>query len=385
MRRKTSIVAVLISVSLAGCGGGGSDTAVSANPPATDDGPAPGPAPGPVPAPRVDRTPISAPSPSPGKVPAPLPDPPPAPAGLQFSGAAIRHALKQPIPAAGGPGSHETGQYVHDGLDNPIAAYIASDGNTIRTRTLSPNEAGSYTPSREAAVTLAETGSGLVPIVDGVQYQGTPLNFNLNYPANQTAGMWVSATGSPYFVKLIPSTLAANPAVMKLCWHINTAAAVRLACTYHHADGRIFGSNFIEDIDGVVSNFAWQWEATARPDGRAYTLADFSPGAIGGIAAMPMSCLTRYIGPGNPVEPTTTRQVQMTPSELRIGDEVLFRHGLGQSTVQASADSVTYTHTDFNPVASFTREYTLRAGLLLSVRWSVVAGGSGSASECVKP
>ena len=140
-----------------------------------------------------------------------------------------------------------------------------------------------------------------------------------------------------------------------------------------------------EDIDGVVSNFAWQWEATARPDGRAYTLADFSPGAIGGIAAMPMSCLTRYIGPGNPVEPTTTRQVQMTPSELRIGDEVLFRHGLGQSTVQASADSVTYTHTDFNPVASFTREYTLRAGLLLSVRWSVVAGGSGSASECVKP
>lgn len=382
MLQKTSFVAVMFTLSLSACGGGGgTDTAVSANPPT----PAPGTTPAPAPAPGVDQTPIVAPAPAPGKVPT-EPVLAPAPAGLQFSGAVIRQALKKAVPVIGKTGgSTETGQYVHDGLDNPgRSAYIASDGTTIRTRILSANQSG-YAPSRDTAITLTESGGGLVPTVDGVQYVGTPLNFNLNYPVNQVAGSWSPAPGSPYFAKLIPSTLASNPNIMKLCWHINTAAATRLACTYHRADGAIFGANFVEDINGVLSNFAWQWEASPRLDGQSYTLADLAPGAIGGLPATGMSCIRRSFGPGNPpAEPSAARNVQVTPSEIRVDDEVLLRHGRAQTTVQNGGDTVTYTHTDTNPAAIITRKYTLRAGSLVSVNWGIEAGASGVVNECVK-
>ena len=96
-----------------------------------------------------------------------------------------------------------------------------------------------------------------------------------------------------------------------------------------------------------------------------------------------MSCVSRSFGPINPVEPSVTRSVLMTPSEVRVGDEVLLRHG-AQTKVQSSGDLVTYTHTDFNPVATITREYTLRAGELVTVRWGAQAGGSGGSTECLK-
>src|SRR5690606_2765600 len=128
MLHKKSLAVVAMTAVIAACGGGGgSDTAVSANPPAPGTPDA-----GQAPAPGVDNTtPITAPSPSPGKVPSPLPPPPPAPAGTTYSGAELQRAMGQSIPVIGNTGTtQESGQYVHDGLDNPLAGYIASDGRT---------------------------------------------------------------------------------------------------------------------------------------------------------------------------------------------------------------------------------------------------------------
>lgn len=385
MLQKTSLAAVMISMALAACGGGGgSDTAVSANPDAPAPSPDPSPGPAPAPSPGLDPTPISAPSPAPGKLPAPLPPPAPAPVGLQYSGTVLRQALQQSIAPIGSTGgAPETGQYVHDGLENPLAGYIASDGNVIRTRTLSVDGAG-YSASREAAVTLTESNGSLQPTVDGVQYTAVDPIFNYasNYPANQTAGMWVQSAGSPYFVKLIPSTLDTHPGVLRLCWHINTAAATRLACTHHRADGGVFGSDIIEDINGPVTHFSWQWEATPRADGQAYSLADYAPGAIAGFPARNMTCTSRTFGPGAPAPETSVKNVSMTPSEIRVDDQVLLRHGTEQTTVQPGDGVVTYAHKDTNP-AALNRSYTLRAEGLLNVTWGAQRGTSGFSTECV--
>ena len=72
----------------------------------------------------------------------------------------------------------------------------------------------------------------------------------------------------------------------------------------------------------------------------------------------------------------------LTPSEVRVGVEVLLRHGKLRTTVEMQGDIVTYTHEDALPVASVLRSYRLRAGELLQVNWSVVAGASGFNSEC---
>ena len=380
MLQKTSLVTVVITMSLAACGGGGgSDSAVSANPPA----PAPGTTPAPAPSPGLDQTPISAPSPAPGKVPTqPVL---PAPTGQQFSGAVIRQALKQSIPVIGKTGGvAETGQYVHDGLDNPLAGYIASDGDTIRSRTLSRNEAG-YASSREVAIKLTESNGGLLPTVNGTPYAaGDPaLDYAPNYPAGSVARTWHPSPGSPYFVKLIPGTLDTHPGALRLCWHINNAAASRLVCSHHGADGSVFGADFFEDISGPpVPHFSWQWQATPRADGQSYALADYAPGAIGGIPARNMTCITQVFGPGSPAPETSVRPVSMTPSEVRVGDQVLLRHGTLESTTSQAGNVVTHTHTDRNPVAVISRRYELRLGELLKVTWGAQAGSSGSTTEC---
>ncbi len=382
MLHKKSLAVVIMTASIAACGGGGgSDTAVSANPPAPAPG-AGGPVAGPAPAPGVDTvTPITAPSPSPGKVPAPLPPPPSAPAGTSFSGTVLQRAMSQPIPVIGNTGTtQESGQYVHAGLENPLAGYIASDGRTLRTSTLAASGAG-YNRSREVALEMAQSNGGLAPRIDGVQYQGDPFNPAIDYPANTVARTWTAPDGSGQRVKLLPSTKPDHPGILRLCWEIQTNAAFRLACTHHAADGHVFGADIIEDINGSVTHFDWQWEATPRPDGQPYAIADYAPGGIAGLPARNMACTTRTIGPGGGVE-SSTRPVALTPSEVRVGDEVLLRHGNLRSTVETQGDIVTYTHEDALPVATVLRSYRLRAGELLQVNWSVVAGASGFNSEC---
>ena len=382
MLQRLTLAAALVSVTLSACGGGGSDTAVSANPPVPSPTPSPAPAPAPSPSPAPDApggTPISAPAPAPGKIPAPLPAPAPAPADRQVTGAEVRQALSRAIPSIR---AGEPGQYVHDGLDNALAGYIESDGTTLRTRTLASGRAG-YTRSRENAITLTTSGGGLLPTVDDALYTGTPFDFNGVYPVNQTAASWAPEPGSPYFVRLIPTTLPTHPDALRLCWHISTPAATRLACTHHRPDGSLFGADIIEDITGPpLTTFSWQWEATPRPDGQPWTLADHAPGSIAGIAARDMTCITQTFGPGGGLT-TAARSVSLTPSEVRVGSEVLLRHGSLRSTVETSGDLVTYTHDDANPVALIRRSYTLRAGELLKVTDRVEAGGSGYALECI--
>ncbi len=379
MLHKKTLAVVIMTASIAACGGGGgSETAVSANPPA----PAPGggPVAGPAPAPGVDNpTPINAPSP--GKPPGPLPPPPPATAGTVFPGTQMQRAMTQAVPAIGNTvTTRESGQYVHDGLENPLAGYIVSDGRLTRTYTLAASATG-YDISREAVLEIVEDNGGLAPKVDGVQYRGEPFNPAIDYPANVIARTWTAPDGSDRHVKLLPSTTDDHPGILRLCWEIKSAAAFRLACTHHAADGHIFGADLIEDIDGVIVRFDWQWEATPRPDGKPYGLADYAPGGFAGLDARNMTCVRQTIGPDSRTD-TTIQPVSLTPSEVRVGDQVLLRHGNLRTTVETEGEFVTYTHEDALPIATVRRSYRLRAGELLSVNWAVVGGASGFTSEC---
>ncbi|NLD54094.1 MAG: hypothetical protein GX652_05470 [Burkholderiaceae bacterium] len=378
MLHKKSLAVVAMTAVIAACGGGGgSDTAVSANPPAPGTPDA-----GQAPAPGVDNTtPITAPSPSPGKVPSPLPPPPPAPAGTTYSGAELQRAMGQSIPVIGNTGTtQESGQYVHDGLDNPLAGYIASDGRTWRTFTLTASGSG-YNRSREAALEITQANGGIVPKVDGVQYQGEPFDPSASYPANVIARTWNAPDGSGNHVKLLPSTKPEHPGLLRLCWEIKTAAAFRLACSHHAADGHVFGADLIEDIDGQIVSFDWQWEATPRPDGQPYQIGDYAPGGIAALPTRIMTCVRRTIGPDGRTD-TSTQPVTLTPSEIRVGDEVLLRHGNLRTTVTTEGDIVTYAHEDALPIAAVQRSYRLRAGELLSVNWAIIGGASGFTSEC---
>lgn len=246
MRTMGIAVAVLL---LAGCGGGGgSDTAVSASPPAASPpmatpspapaGMQPSPAPSPVatapatpaptPEPPASQPPASQPpaAPVPEPVPAPAPEPPPSPppqaadtVGAELVGLALFNGVS-PDPTRIGHPLSESRSIAS--VDGETAIMLGSSG---RYEMVSNRLGGGFPsllgigPYDETRVKALVVNGVIVGVeANSEYYEGPRVNlFGGQMPLNATIGTW---TQGEYSVKLVLTSIADQPDVMRVCWNV---------------------------------------------------------------------------------------------------------------------------------------------------------------------
>lgn len=265
----------VVAALLAGCGGGGDDTAVSANPPA---GPpaaeAPAPSPGPAPAPSVD---IPAPGPeptAPAPEPNPEPTPGPAPSPLEpyyppITGAALLKAI--------------TTYFVPDSEPKSIATFVTTQtppgaglAYVAQEFHLSPSGEGTaiYSSGPRTAGTVPAYAINRVSV--RTQYQADPNTFVLGTtmlggmvggaayemfaPASVTItsqesygtrvpsepiqlGVWTDPNVSVWRTELLVNREYErfNLSRFWVCWYITIYEAARASCTVHDPSGNLIG------------------------------------------------------------------------------------------------------------------------------------------------
>jgi hypothetical protein len=288
MLQRTSLVAAMITMSLAACGGGGGsdDTAVSANPPApTAPSPSPSatPEPGAAPAPTATAPTPSAPSAS---------TPPPVTPGVATPPPPAQSPASTPVPSV--PGSLVWAALVrgvsdepnHDG--NPYTKYrkvLAGDNFYYLGGALVSHSIGGGFPGASGigltgfvAVTPVINGGVITSVTaNDLTLEGASLDLrNVNPAINASAGTW---TNGQWFATLLVQSVSGQPDLMRVCWNthlpppppvtgppgfdplVREAPFKRLMCgVYNNKQaGPDVGGYVIDDFAGKVTTYSASW------------------------------------------------------------------------------------------------------------------------------
>jgi hypothetical protein len=257
MLQKTSLVAALISMSAAACGGGGSDTAVSASPAA--------------------QSPVAAFSTAMAASTATTPAAPEASARApSVSGPLVWAALQTGVSADPHP-------------DNPYTNYrkVMTAENTyyfLGDALVSHSMGSGFAGASGIGITglvsvepVANDGVIVAVKANGLTLEGAPLDLrNVNPAIDAAAGTW---TSGEWFATLLLQSVANRPDLMRVCWDtqlpppepvtgppgfspvVREAPFKRLMCgVYSNSQpGPDVGGYVVDDFNGTVTTFSGTW------------------------------------------------------------------------------------------------------------------------------
>ena len=312
MATRNHITAAMLLALIAGCGGGGSDTAVSANPPAPEPVAVPSPAPSPVPAPvppPASQTPfpvpVAAPVPVPVPVtapvavpnPAPVPAEPPAVPPPSVSGAAVVAALTTPYAA------RFTSSDPRDLYSSRVrtALYRQTLLHTSWFTELAGRfDTGQVEVSLDAATgpgVLTFTGSGRVTR-DAVVANLASAQFSIpaQVPLDQTLHEW-KEPGTSAAVRLFVGSIGSRPDLMRVCWHMELPGALRVSCTRNlRSTGSPIGADSVNDL-GEGKTFAHEIHDDAPSPRRVAQCFEHINSRYEGITDRPMFAILEFSSP----------------------------------------------------------------------------------------
>ena len=286
-RHATALIALLLS----GCGGGGSDTAVSANPPAAPAPPSPAPAtpqPAPAPPPRVDgpapvqipppagKPPVAAPVPAPEPAPTPSPEPPapqpapppvpPAPAPAPgISGAVLYKALRTTAPDYNPTGTPWVGESTTVPESYFTVYILAGSSRTWPTPTYI-SSAWPFSTSQLPEMGLFSTWlDGIGPTLRTTygdmleRPEAFLINQGAQYPLDTTLATWAAQNpADPWYAKFMLQTDSRSNTVFRVCWDARLPQVIRLWCTKHdRLTGDFRGIYVVDDSLGLGAH---TWE-----------------------------------------------------------------------------------------------------------------------------
>ena len=272
MLQRTSLAAVMISMSMAACGGGGSDeTAVSANPPAPVPSPSPSaaPAPGTTPAAGTVPAPVGA-SPAPvGASPTPAPSGAPAAgpvAAPAASGLLVWAALEAGVSPSPNPEGNPYTNYRK--VSSPDGSYYFL-GGAMTTHVIGggfPNASG--LGLTHVVTVEPQVSNGVITGVtaNGLSMEGPTLDLrSANLPYDRDPIAW---TNGQYSVKLLVQSVSGQPDSMRVCWDAHLPPPTPVAGPPGFVP-QVRSEPFRRLMCGVYSN------KQSGPDRGGYVIDDF--------------------------------------------------------------------------------------------------------------